>query len=42
MADEHNWQARQVGCDALVHPPQIVYAFTPAVPLSKEAEILRR
>jgi hypothetical protein len=42
MADEHDWQARQVGGDALVQLSQIVYALTPAVPLSKETEILRR
>ena len=28
--------------DALVQPPEIVYAFAPAVLLSKEAKILRR
>jgi hypothetical protein len=42
MADEHDWQARMVGGDALVQPPEIVDAFAPAVPLGKEAEILRR
>ena len=38
MADEHDWQARQVGGDALVQRPQIVYAFTPAVPLGKKSK----
>jgi|GEM_PF-3673533 len=38
MADEHDWQARMVDGDTLAQPPEIVYA----VPLSKEAEILRR
>lgn len=42
MADEHDWQAWMVDGDALAQPPEIVYAFAPAVPLSKEAEILRR
>lgn len=41
-ADEHDWQARMVDGDTLAQPPEIVYAFVPAVPLSKEAEILRR
>ena len=42
MADEHDWQARMVGGDALVQPPEIIDAFAPAVPLGKEAEILQR
>jgi hypothetical protein len=41
MTNEHDWQARQVGDDALVQRPKIVYAFTPAVPLGKKAKVLR-